>query len=355
MIVLFTSVEKGGIAQFAIQLLNEIVTLGKDAICFLPDTHSVFIPKNLENKIETYSRIKTINIYNQAIKKLGDRINFLSPECVWFADNSIISNQVALNINCQYMLTIHDVNFHPSFNDSLSVRLKNRYQRFLSKVAESKSRNVILLSPNSLKEYNQKNRKNSSKSRLMNLGAHIPQCEPASVENVMDNEYYLFFGRIDKYKGLDRLVEAYSKYGLGKRKLVIAGSGSISEDVINKISSNGNIILLNRFINDNEMVYLFQHAVCLFLPYIEASQSGIIPIAYYYGIPVVVSDVPGLTQFVINEKTGLICSSINDYVDSMHYFDNDSVLESFKINCQNYYFDHMDWKNSITKILALLS
>jgi hypothetical protein len=39
------------------------------------------------------------------------------------------------------------------------------------------------------------------------------------------------------------------------------------------------------------MLYLIRNALTVVLPYIEASQSGVTPIAYHFGVPVITSNV----------------------------------------------------------------
>ena len=42
------------------------------------------------------------------------------------------------------------------------------------------------------------------------------------------------------------------------------------------------------------------------LPYIEASQSGVIPIAYHFGKPVIATEVGGLPDMVDHGRTGYL-------------------------------------------------
>jgi glycosyltransferase involved in cell wall biosynthesis len=65
-------------------------------------------------------------------------------------------------------------------------------------------------------------------------------------------------------------------------------------------------LILNRYIRDDETVQLFQSASVVVLPYIESSQSGVIPLAYTYGKPVVATAVGGLPEMVIHGVTGLL-------------------------------------------------
>ena len=69
-------------------------------------------------------------------------------------------------------------------------------------------------------------------------------------------------------------------------KLVIAGKGDGYE------SDNPNIIRLNRFIEDEEIADLFKNALFVVYPYISATMSGVLSLAYYFHKRVLLSDIP---------------------------------------------------------------
>ena len=72
------------------------------------------------------------------------------------------------------------------------------------------------------------------------------------------------------------------------------------------ILNNKNYEVYNRFIPDKEVSYFFQRAKVVVLPYIEGTQTGIIPIAYAFKKPVVVTDVGDIPDVVDDGKTGFI-------------------------------------------------
>ena len=184
------------------------------------------------------------------------------------------------------------------------------------------------------------------------LGAHVPNVEEIRPTEVTEKQFHLFFGRIEKYKGIDILLNAFSQIQNHKHKLIIAGSGELTRKerkLYNQVKDN--VILINRYILDEEMLWLFQRARSVVLPYIEATQSGVIPIAYKFGVPVIVSNVGGLTQFVDNEKTGFICSSEKDYVDALQKLEIDTTRSVMSENAIQYHFQHMNWEKNIAAVL----
>jgi glycosyltransferase involved in cell wall biosynthesis len=77
-------------------------------------------------------------------------------------------------------------------------------------------------------------------------------------------------------------------------------------DAIKQLDLGTNITIINEYVA-NEAVHLYFTAANLaVLPYNEATQSGILSIAYGFAKPVVVTDVGGLAELVVDGKTGFI-------------------------------------------------
>ena len=107
-----------------------------------------------------------------------------------------------------------------------------------------------------------------------------------------------FFGRINKYKGLDVLLESWGmiKDTNPKLKLLVAGNGDCQEYVGSFNRYKDSMEICNRWISDEEVAKLLSSVDLIILPYIEASQSGVIPLAFALGKPVVVTNVGGLKR-----------------------------------------------------------
>lgn len=117
----------------------------------------------------------------------------------------------------------------------------------------------------------------------------------------------LFFGRIMTYKGLPILAEAgrLAKKALPQLKLVVAGRGPALDDVRPDFADD-HVELLDYFIPDKDVAQLFLDAEVVVLPYIEASQSGILALAAAFGRPVIVTDVGALGEIVRSTGMGLV-------------------------------------------------
>jgi glycosyltransferase involved in cell wall biosynthesis len=122
----------------------------------------------------------------------------------------------------------------------------------------------------------------------------------------------LFFGFIAEYKGFDLLLESIRKFP-DKSRIQVLVAGRISADyeaefrqLISDPDMKDNLILLLRFIRDDEIEPLFKAANVTALPYREASQSGVLFMSYSYGIPVIVPALGGFPDDVVQGFNGYI-------------------------------------------------
>jgi len=127
-----------------------------------------------------------------------------------------------------------------------------------------------------------------------------------------DDKVLLFFGYVRKYKGLDILLESLSLVNqqIGNFKLLIAGEfyddKNFYVELIKKFDLNDKIIIRDEYIPNEKVKDYFLVSDVVILPYRSATQSGILNLAYGFRKPVIVTKVGGLSEFVLNEKTGLV-------------------------------------------------
>lgn len=116
----------------------------------------------------------------------------------------------------------------------------------------------------------------------------------------------LFFGRLNHYKGCELfpniLDELYRRDD--SLRLVIAGkpASNISAELMDCVRSYPNVLLLDRFIREDEISSLFAAAGVVLLPYRSVTQSGVILDAYCHSKPIVAFDVPGIEEYAYSEK-----------------------------------------------------
>lgn len=118
----------------------------------------------------------------------------------------------------------------------------------------------------------------------------------------------LFFGRIWPYKGLDHLINAepYLHKQIAEYRIVIAGTGEPFARYRQMMTHPDRFEVINAFVSVEQRDRLFAQADVVVLPYVEATQTGVIPLAYRSGTPVVATTVGGLPEVVEHERTGLL-------------------------------------------------
>lgn len=156
-----------------------------------------------------------------------------------------------------------------------------------------------------------------------------------------------FVGRIEPYKGVDILVEAFDKLKVANIKLIIAGNGTICEDTIQKISSNSDIMVINRFLTDEEMVEIIENSDIVILPYLRASQSGVIPMSFALGRTVIATKVGALEEQV-KEGTGILvlpnADSIAKAIDKMYA--DEALIPRMSKNAKIFADKELTWEHS---------
>lgn len=127
----------------------------------------------------------------------------------------------------------------------------------------------------------------------------------------------LFFGLIKPYKGLDVLLDAMPMVLNRFPNLRLQVAGEVYGDAevylkqINQLGIGKSVDLHFRYISEPEIQDYFQQASLCILPYKSASQSGVIATSYSFNVPVLVTDVGGLSEYVIHGKTGYIVEANN--------------------------------------------
>lgn len=109
-------------------------------------------------------------------------------------------------------------------------------------------------------------------------------------QNLKKENIVLFFGRVEKYKGLEYLIEAM-KLVEPAFKLIIAGAGKLPANID---SLEDRVCIKNYYISEEEAASLFEISKVLVLPYIQASQSSLPQIAKEFNLPTIGTNVGAL-------------------------------------------------------------
>jgi glycosyltransferase involved in cell wall biosynthesis len=98
--------------------------------------------------------------------------------------------------------------------------------------------------------------------------------------------------------------------GKTKLRLLVVGEFYGDEDVYRKqvsdLSLEQNVSVYSEYVRNEDVGMYFSACDVVVLPYVSATQSGIVQIAYQFDKPVIATGVGGLAEVVLDKKTGFI-------------------------------------------------
>ena len=233
----------------------------------------------------------------------GARIDvvFCSMDHLW---NTFMTGPIRAS-DAKYLLTVHDATRHPGEDQPLRQWLLRR------DIAASDGALVLTESVReSLIAHHGYPRERTFLSRLGTFAYH--QRNEARALPVSRPPRLLFFGRILPYKGLGLLLEAFQQLeeefpGIS---LEIWGTGDLTP-YAGRLSALKNVKVENRWIRENEIADIFANTDLAVLPYVEASQSAVVPVAFASAMPCIATPIPGLSEQITDAVSGLIAPGMN--------------------------------------------
>lgn len=361
-ILLLATTSYAGMGPYVASIINSFDA--NDNVCFfLVEDKDRYYSKNIKNELLSKCQIIQLNMnkfktlanltihpksyYGDTLRDACERFDIKTIHCLTpFFDVSFIKWFHQKGI---FMTTVHDLHQH-EFKKSLlkEFREKVLFKRIHKCILESKC-----LVTNSISQFQEIKHKFPDKKSY-----HFPF--PTLITDTIANgsqiceeikgvkDYILFFGRIEEYKGLSILIDAYISSGV-KEKLVIAGKGEFAGK-----KESSNIIYIDRYITDEEIRPLYMNAKYIVYPYISATQSGVLSVASYFGKPMILSNVSFFKESIGNNQAAILFEAGNssDLAVAMQRMNNaDSVKMSNESNLlykENY--TTLSLKESLLKI-----
>lgn len=143
--------------------------------------------------------------------------------------------------------------------------------------------------------------------------------------NIQEKKDFLFVGRLDESKGIDRLLNYWiSSPNLKSKHLQIVGEGNLD---LEKYSNHNNLTFYNQMDRDKLFTY------------IQNSKALIFPSIWFEGRPMVIQEAINLKTIVITSKLGGILESFEEnypYTFDPYTFDNfDTLIDTVDNLSQN--------------------
>jgi glycosyltransferase involved in cell wall biosynthesis len=255
------------------------------------------------NPLSYFNAVRQLKKSSPTIFITNYWMTFFAPMNVFFSKSL---KKDCLKIAIIHNLIPHEKRFFDSFFNRIFVK---SYDGFIV-LSESVKKDLLAIDPSAkhclLKHpsYNQFGEKIARKEAAAALGL-----DPTK-------KILLFFGLIRNYKGLDLLLQTFSNLS---NEFILLIAGEVYGDEINYTnliskSKNKNIHFVNQFIDEQDVKLYFSVADLCVLPYKSATQSGIQALANSFCLPVLISNVGGLAEDIVDEKNGFILNDINPLV-----------------------------------------
>ncbi len=362
---------RGGLASYNERMAREFAAQGHDvrietfslqypSILFPGKTQYSDSPK--PENLEISASVNSINPLNWF--KIGRRIKTQKPDLL------IIKFWLPFMAPCfSTIARIVRKNKHTkvvSVLDNIIPHEKRPGDFFLAKMFVKQVDGFIAMSQSVMDDLGQfdrqKPRKLSPHPLFDNFGASVSRIEALEKLGLDPAfRYILFFGFIRDYKGLDILLKAMNNTGLKNKpvRLLVAGeyynNAAQYQQIIKEEGVEGQLVLRNDFIADEEVRFYFSAADIIAQPYKSATQSGVTQIAYHFEKPMLVTNVGGLPEIVPHEKVGYVTAPDPENIaEALNRFFNegkpDRFLEGILDEKRKY-----SWKQLTDNILSLMN
>lgn len=151
-----------------------------------------------------------------------------------------------------------------------------------------------------------------------------------------DGKYMLFFGFIRRYKGLDLLLEAMHDERVRAMgiKLIVAGEfyedRKYYDEIIARLNLKDQLVLKTDFIPNDAVHWYFSACDIVAQTYHNATNSGVTKVAIQFEKPSLVTDVGGLSEEILHERSGYVVPvDVKSIADSIVDYYTNAREESF--------------------------
>lgn len=147
------------------------------------------------------------------------------------------------------------------------------------------------------------------------FGEALSKDDARRILGISAKKVILYFGYVRTYKGLMVLIEAMGKisdFGMRNADWMLLIVGEFYDDEkkyrqkVRDLNLESCIRFVSEYVPNDQVRLYFSAADVVVLPYLSATQSGITQIAYNFDKPVIATNVGGLAEVIIHEKTGYV-------------------------------------------------
>ncbi len=176
----------------------------------------------------------------------------------------------------------------------------------------------------------------------------------------IESKYLLYLGRLDKLKGINYIIEAFSllpdKYD--EYKLVIAGRINSYKEELDKIIERKNLqdrVIFTDYLTEEDKLYAYHDA-----------EMFINPVKYMGGVSITVFEsILSNTPVIVTPESGEVIEKIDaglivEYANVeqlknaiIRTFEDEDLIKRQLKNGQDYIYNNLSWKTVTDKIIAI--
>jgi|GEM_PF-1360790 len=144
-------------------------------------------------------------------------------------------------------------------------------------------------------------------------------------------------GRIKPYKGYELIIDAFNEvlnHQISSKKLILLFAGNSEEkDYINSIKENPNVIVIEKDLDDSELVMFVSALDYSVFAFKDIWASSTVVLSLSYQVPVIVPDIGCMSDYVFHLDNGFLYEHGN----------LDSLVKSLECVTRVEYYDHLQY------------
>lgn len=226
-----------------------------------------------------------------------------------------------INHGTEFVLTLHNIVNHTINDTRIRLCFSNLFDLIIVHghnekhyLLKKKVKSEIIVIPHGNKEV-----EIASKSEV-----------PPEIKgiNLKSSKICLFFGHLKSNKGLDNLLEFWKNKNFDQSvKLIISGKPHNSLKLQDYLpNESDNILVIDRFVNNHEMKFLFELCDLVLLPYKQGSTSGVLFTASAFKKPVLSTNFGSISEYIINQQTSFVVN------ESKYFVVLDEIIKQYSKN-----------------------
>jgi len=203
--------------------------------------------------------------------------------------------------NVKSVFTLHEVTIDRIINGATS----NRFLRYLY----NSNNSVIFHSEYLRKVFLKVSGSLPKRNTVLPLGLFnhylYLQTIPLSELNIASGKFVVLnYGHLRAYKGYEVFLDVAKRLNhIDDIVFVLAGEGILPAEFY---PLPNNVIFIKRYLKGGEIAYLHSESSVTLLPYLTASQSGVVMSSFAVNKPVIVTDVGAFSEYVQSGINGFI-------------------------------------------------